>query len=128
MSGSGIVLDTNAVIHFVDGHIPADVRLQLEGRSAHISFITEIEVRSYTGGNEAHVAIAMEFLSLCSVHGISQALKDEAVRLRKTYSLKTPDALIAAIAVIGGLPLMTSDKGLRRISSEVPLLYFQPLK
>ena len=123
MSGKGIVLDTNSVIHLVDGRYPKAALAHLEDNAVHLSFVTEIEVRSYTGHNAAHIAIAMEFLTQSNIHGISEVIKDEAVRLRRTYKLKTPDAIIAATAVVKRMPLMTGDKGLSRLASEIELVF-----
>ena len=67
----------------------------------------------------------MLFLANCERHGLSEQLKDEAVRLRITYRLKTPDAIIAATARIKRIPFITGDKGLRRLTEELDLIFVQ---
>lgn len=125
MNGSGIVIDTNAIIHFVAGTIPTEALEHLRGRSFHVSFITEIEVRSFRKMEPFRDKATTEFLPTCVVHGLSEALKNEAVRLRLAHGLKTPDALIAATAKLKGLPLITGDKGLRRLADELELIFVQ---
>ncbi len=123
MNGRGIVIDTNAIIHFVAGTMPTASAAHLEGKEFHISFITEIEVRSFRKMDQFRERTSSEFLPGCTIHGVSEVLKDEAVRLRMVYGLKTPDAIIAATATVFGLPLMTGDKGLKRLDKELELIF-----
>ena len=125
MSGSGILLDTNGVIHFLEATMPAEGVTALKGRSFHVSFITEIELRTLKAEKQEALDRTMLFLANCERHGLSEQLKDEAVRLRITYRLKTPDAIIAATARIKRIPFITGDKGLRRLSSELELIFVQ---
>lgn len=123
MSGSGIVFDSNAIIHFVAGTMPNETVRSLQGRSFHVSFITEIEVRSFREVEQFRDKAASEFLPTCTIHGLSEALKDEAVSLRRAHGLKTPDALIASTAKLKGLPLITGNKGLRRLADELEPIF-----
>lgn len=55
------------------------------------------------------------FLSEFTVISIDQSIKDLAILFRKRYSLKIPDAIIAASAVSFEIPLVTSDKAFKQI-------------
>ena len=90
MSGDGILLDTNVIIHFVAGSIPAMERGYMADKAFHISFITEIEIRSFFHLEGFREKASTDFLPRCVVHGISEVIKDEAVRLRHAYRLRTP--------------------------------------
>ena len=37
--------------------------------------------------------------------------KEKTIELRKKYKTKLPDAIVAASAIVKGLPLITADKG-----------------
>lgn len=50
---------------------------------------------------------------------------DEAIRLRKTYRLKIPDAIVAATALTQQLPLLTADTDFERIKDEVAVLMYE---
>ena len=123
MSGSGLLLDTNAIIHFVAGTMPELAVERMKGQAFHVSFITQIEVRSFRNLLPFRDKASKEFLPMCTIHGLSEALKDEAVGLRLRFGLKTPDAIIAATAKLKGLPLVTGDKGLRRLTEELELIF-----
>lgn len=125
MNGEAILIDSNVIIHFVAGSVPEQEAQYLLTRSFHISFITEIEIRSFLKLEGFREKASVEFLPQCMIHGISEVIKDEAVRLRRTYKLKTPDAIIAATAIVKRLSFMTGDKGLRRLEKEVDRLFIK---
>ena len=125
MNGSGVLLDTNGVIHFLEATMPQEGLTFLRGRSFHVSFITEIELRTLRAERQEALDRTLSFLANCERHGLSELLKDEAVRLRIRYRLKTPDAIIAATAKIKRLPFVTGDKGLRRLADELELIFVQ---
>lgn len=52
-------------------------------------------------------------------------IMDEAIRLRKTYRLKIPDAIVAATALTQQLPLLTADTDFERIKDEVAVLMYE---
>ncbi len=43
--------------------------------------------------------------------GLARPLVDEVIKLRSLLAIKLPDAIIAASALIEGLPLMTGNTG-----------------
>jgi predicted nucleic acid-binding protein len=64
-------------------------------------------------------------IAASEVVGMNDQIKEEAIRLRQTYGLKTPDALIAASAIIMDMTLATADRQFERIH-EVSLILVQP--
>jgi len=64
-------------------------------------------------------------LNECTVHGLSDEVKERAIILRRSYGPKTPDAIIAASAFVIGLPLVTGDKGLRRLEGDLELVFIK---
>ena len=119
MSEQAMVADTSALIHFMEGHLPA--RKFLFGAEIHISVATEIELLTMSEIKRTSAEVILRTLAHCSVWDISPAIKDHCVRLRSQYRMKLADALIAATAVSLGLPLVTSDKGFARLKGEVAL-------
>lgn len=125
MNGSGILLDTNGVIHFLEATMPPAGLAALKDRAFHLSFISEIELRSLKPDRPESLDRTLAFLAHCARHGLSESLKDQAVRLRIDYGLKTPDALIVATAIVKNLPFLTGDKGLRHLDHEIDILFVQ---
>ena len=48
---------------------------------------------------------------------ITDAVLDQAVRIRQQLRIKTPDAIVAATALVHGLALVTADAGFARVAS-----------
>jgi len=55
---------------------------------------------------------------------MKEHITNAAVLLRRKYSLKTPDSIIAATALVQKVPLVTADKDFLRIS-EVEVIVFE---
>lgn len=99
-------LDTNAVIYLVSGRLA----LPLPDGRYSVSIITEIELLSFAGlsaGEEKKIHNLL--FSLDRVH-ITEAVRDETIRLRRKNRLKLPDAVIAASALIQRAVLLTNDQ------------------
>lgn len=99
-------LDTNAVIYLVSGRLA----LPLPDGRYSVSIITEIELLSFAGisaGEEQKIHNLL--FSLDRVH-ITEAVRDETIRLRRKNRLKLPDAVIAASALIQCAVLLTNDQ------------------
>ncbi|MBX2894945.1 MAG: type II toxin-antitoxin system VapC family toxin [Cyclobacteriaceae bacterium] len=107
MSGNKILIDTNIIIY----HLNGDKTLEalLENKQIYISFISEIELLSQKVSQQSEYLIE-KFLSYVSVVHSNEKISFEAGRLRRTKTLKTPNAIIAATAKTLGLPLLTADK------------------
>lgn len=106
------ILDTNVLIYHADGKLEN----RLAGSDYGISILSEIEVLGY-GGLSADAEVALKSLiSTVLVVPIDEAVKDEAIRLRRATSLRLPDAIIAATAIARNADLLTLDVGLLKIS------------
>lgn len=114
MSGNNIFLDTNIILYLLSGDITlADL---LQNKTIYISFITELELLGYKGINKEELVQVEDFLAAVSIVDINSEIKRNAISLRRTYSIKLPDAIVAATAHYLNLPLMTSDKDLAKLS------------
>ncbi|MBF0136877.1 MAG: type II toxin-antitoxin system VapC family toxin [Magnetococcus sp. DMHC-1] len=112
MGSLNFLLDTNAVIYLHKGLLKDPLP---PGRMA-ISFITEIELRSFPGLLSEQEAWLVRFLTNVQHIGLSNEIKETAIRFRRIYRLKIPDALIAASATILGAVLLTNDDQLHKVS------------
>jgi len=50
-------------------------------------------------------------------------IKEYSIQLRKKYSLKVPDTIISASAIVLATPLITADKGFKQVSELTIDLY-----
>ena len=112
------MIDTNIAIYAMEAH-PA-----LKGLapcSPAISIISEIELLGKKGISAQEVSEVRALLEGFPVIPISDAIKEIAIDLKQKYSVKTPDAIIAATAQNLGLILITADKGFAKLN-EVDVL------
>lgn len=122
MNGSEILVDTNIALYFLKGD-PEVIEI-LKDKSVYVSFITEIELLSFPKLNKQSTKMIRNFLSLCKVAGYSDKLRDKTVEIRKTASLKLPDAVIAATSFNLQLPLITADKQFKRVD-KLNVIFYQ---
>jgi len=107
MNGIDLISDTNALIYLLAGRKEVDV---LNGYSIGISVISELEMVSRPNTTDEELSIIRSLIYSCTVIGIKEGIKEEFRRISQNYSLKLPDAIIAATALHFGLPLVTADK------------------
>jgi predicted nucleic acid-binding protein len=123
MSGTKILLDTNAIIALFDGN--EIVKGLLEGNVLHISFVSEMEALSYQQLSDREIKMVESFIGDCIVLELSPDIKKLAIATRKKHKLKLPDAIIAATALYYQLPLVSADKAFDKVE-DLPLFRFIP--
>ena len=84
-------------------------------RMPNISVITEIEALSWKAPNKVYEEIIDEFVASANILPLSRKVVAECVKIRRQKRIKTPDAIIAATAIVHNLTLMTNDSGFKNI-------------
>ena len=118
-----VLVDTNIALYLLGGD--ATVADLLDGRAVHVSFVTELELLSYPELDAEEREAVADFLRECVIVDLSAAIKAETIALRRSSRLKLPDALIAATALVGKMPLMSADRAFGRVD-RLPLLLYEP--
>jgi len=122
MSGNELFLDTNIILYYLNGDktlIPL-----LEDKQLFLSFITQLELLSFSDITDAELLDVEGFLKLCYIIEMSSQIKENTIFLRKRYGLKLPDAIIAGSALSLNAPLVTADKKMSGIK-EIDMIYYQ---
>ena len=110
--GQKFLIDSNVAIDYLSQSLPAKGAEFVGGvlnDESIISFVTRIELLGYNT-SKAEENFLMEFVKLSTVIGINEDIILETVALRKSTKLKTPDAIIAATAVINNLTLLSRNE------------------
>jgi predicted nucleic acid-binding protein len=81
-----------------------------------ISVITEIEALSWINPDKSKEQIVKEFIEDAIVLGLSSAVVAQCVKIRRSRKIKTPDAIIAATAIVHNLTLITTDSDFKNIT------------
>ena len=105
------VLDTNAILYLLGGKLAQTLPVG----QYFISVISEMELLSYPLLDESAQAKIEGFLSEVTVVGLTEEVKSLAIRLRRQYSLKLPDAIVAATALSLAASLLTNDSKLLQL-------------
>lgn len=106
------LLDTNAVIYLVSGRLA----LPLPDGRYSISIITEIELLSFAGIPAEEEQRIRDLLLLLDRVQLTDAVRDEAINLRRKNRLKLPDAIIAASALTRDAVLLTNDQAFSTVA------------
>ena len=102
------ILDSNIVIDALKGIQAAVAEIAASGPVPAISVVTRIEVLA--GCPDEHALVVAErLLSKFAVLGLSPAVEEATIELRRATRLKLPDAIILATARVHGLTLSTRN-------------------
>ena len=119
------LLDTNIVIYYFNG-LTNDERVDyLLTNSFNISIITQIEFLGWSGfaTDEYLYQKAQEFIYHANVFGLIQGVVDKTILLRQHHKIKTPDAIIAATALIHGFGIATNNiDDFKRLGAETLII------
>lgn len=112
MSGRNILADTNIVMYILNGNNAAAIFIN---DYFYVSDITEIELLGKKDITESEYRLRKDFLDNCVIVDLTDLIKKVTIKLKQKYSIKTADAIIAASAMYLNLPLVTADKGFKKI-------------
>jgi len=113
MNGIDIVCDTNPLIYLLDGD--KNLAKFLDNKQIFLSIITELELFGKQNLSIHDSEMIEALLENCHVIDINQDIKHTYREIKRNYSIKLPDAVIAATAIYLDLPLLTFDKGFEHL-------------
>jgi len=121
MNGTSYLADTNCFVYLLDRHPLIEEFLN---NNWVYSYITEMELLSKKGITLAQDKVIRDMLATClrAVH--TQEITELTISLRRKYSLKLPDAIIAATAASLSVPVLTADKAFGVIK-EIDVILFE---
>jgi predicted nucleic acid-binding protein len=107
--GKEYLIDTNAVIDYLDNKLPDKAGELMDEIDSRISVITRMELLSWPGASQEQTHILNEFINASEVFALEEPVIVKAVDIRKTFKTKLPDAIIAATAIVNKLSLITRN-------------------
>ena len=114
MNGIRIVCDTNVLIYLLDGN--RDVAQFIDNKQIYLSVITELELFGKQNLSVQNIQIIDTMISVCVLIDINKEIRQLYREIKQNYTIKLPDAIIAATAIYLDMPLLTFDRGFKNIS------------
>lgn len=108
------LVDTNILIYHFSDSIPEPGKQRLEQifvEQFNISIITKMEFLGFRQHTDESYRKAVQFLAYSNCISIDELIVDKVVELRRKHSVKLPDAIIAATALVRNLCLVTRNAG-----------------
>jgi hypothetical protein len=105
------LIDTNIVIYYFSGLTDDESIHALLADSFNISIITKIEFLGWSQfavDPQLHDK-AKAFISNATIFGLTDEIAAKTITLRQQFKTKTPDAIIAATALVHGLVIATNN-------------------
>lgn len=89
----------------------------------NISVITQIEALSWVNPDKQKERFLKEFISDSTILMLTPEIVTESIKIRRSRKIKTPDAIIAATAIVNGFTLLTNDNdfnGIKKLKTINP--------
>jgi predicted nucleic acid-binding protein len=111
--GVSYLWDTNTVIYYLQQQFPKNAEVYVDSLALNsnpaISAITEIELLFWRSASTNDISIIESFIDDAFVFELDNPIKRLAASIRKNYSLKLGDAIIAATTLVFDLTLLTRN-------------------
>ena len=107
----GHLVDSNVLIDYVADRFKSNQLKALDlifDEEFSVSVMTKIEILGYNGVPEEEARM-IEFLSNADVIPLNEEVVERTILLRKAIKIKTPDAIIAASALVNRFTLITNN-------------------
>ena len=105
-----LVFDSNAIINFTNKKPDAfDLNALISSHKCTTSFMVKLETLGFRGLTETAKILIMDLLSKFPILPMNDAIETETIKIRHCTTLKLPDAIIAATAVVIGAEVVTAD-------------------
>lgn len=101
------IIDSDVLIDFLQGVEAARTEINRYARR-EISIVSWMEVM-VGADSPTEEQVCREFLSTFLIHPVSVEVADEAVRLRRKFRVRLPDAIVWATARVNGCLLVTRN-------------------
>jgi len=107
--GQGFLIDTNIVITTLGNNLPLDGAAFIRTIPPNISVITQIELLGWHGVSATDLTPLTDFVNKATIFALDPPIVQQTIILRQYHKIKTPDAIIAATALIHGLTLISRN-------------------
>ena len=112
MGRKNYLIDTNVAIYYFGMALTNDSEKfidQILEESYSISVVNRIELLGFKELNKNEAAALNSFISNSNILDLEEDIILKTIQIRKTYTIKLPDAIIAATCLIHNCSLITNN-------------------
>jgi predicted nucleic acid-binding protein len=112
------LMDNNVIANYFSGALSKAAMnfvAEVIDRIPNISVITEIEALSWSNIDKNKEIIIQSFIEDSNILSLSPNVVKQCINIRRQKKIKTPDAIIAATAIVYNYILLTSDTDFKNI-------------
>ena len=112
------LIDSNVIVNYTSEKFPEKAMIFLADvidGIPNISVITKIETRSWRSAIIQEEESIKSFVNFSNIIALSDNIVEKCIEIRRNHKVKTPDAIIAATAIVSDFTLLTSDSDFDRI-------------
>ncbi|MFA7446064.1 MAG: type II toxin-antitoxin system VapC family toxin [Flavobacteriaceae bacterium] len=113
MSGIDFLADTNVLLYILEDLPQVG---EISKSYFAVSVISEIELLGKKDITTQEVKIIKSLLSDCVSLPFTDQIKEKTIELKQKYGIKVPDAIIASTSIAYNIPLVTADRGFKKIT------------
>jgi predicted nucleic acid-binding protein len=121
MERKNYLIDTNVAIYYFGMALSKESEKFIDkviSNKYGISVINRIELLGFKALSENESEALNSFIESANVFDLEEAIILQTIKIRKTYNIKLPDAIIAATCLVNHLSLITNNiKDFDRIAS-----------
>jgi predicted nucleic acid-binding protein len=113
------LIDNNAISNFLSRQLTdngMNFMAEVVDQIPIISVITQIEALSWVNYDKTKEEVLKNFVQDAIILSLTPEIVEQCVRIRRSKKMKTPDAIIAATAIINDFILISSDSDFNAIS------------
>lgn len=103
------LMDTNPIIDFFNGRLSTNAKKFIATIEPSISVITHIELLSNKNIPPREWKQIQDFIQIAVIYELKKEIVEQTIILRQDYKIKTPDAIIAATALVHNRKLITRN-------------------
>jgi predicted nucleic acid-binding protein len=115
-----LIADTNIIIYSIKGI--AAVEPYVMEYDLAVSEITVIELFGVKGIDDFTLNKRKKFIKTCSLLPFNAEIREIAISIKQAYTIKVPDAIIAATSIHYGLTLLTADTDFKKLKELTSIL------
>lgn len=112
MERKNYLIDTNVVIYYLGLALSKESEKLIDhvlSGNYHISVINRIELLGFSKLTKKETIVLESFVAGSTVLDLDEEVIRETIQIRKTHSIKLPDAIIAATCLVHNCSLITNN-------------------